>query len=42
MADGYTYWQIGDMLHVATGTVRRQRKSILEKLQLRRRSELAR
>ena len=42
MARGYTYREIGDMLHVATGTVRTQGKRILEKLKLRRRSELAR
>jgi DNA-binding CsgD family transcriptional regulator len=42
MAEGYTYWEIGDMLYVATGTVRMHGKRILEKLQLRRRSELAR
>src|SRR6266508_1024418 len=42
MARGYTYRESGDMLHVATGTVRTQGKRFLEKLKLRRRSELAR
>ena len=42
MAQGYTYWEIASRLQIATGTVRIQGKRILEKLQLRRRSELTR
>ena len=42
MAQGYTHWEIASRLQIATGTVRIQGKRILEKLQLRRRSELTR
>jgi DNA-binding CsgD family transcriptional regulator len=42
VAQGRTYWQIADMLHIGSGVMRTHVENIKKKLQLRRRSELMR
>ena len=42
IAEGLTYWQVADMLGIASGVMRKHVQTIKKKLQLGRRSELAR
>jgi DNA-binding CsgD family transcriptional regulator len=42
VARGYTSWEIADRLYIATGTVETHMQHIMQKLRLRRQSELPR
>jgi DNA-binding CsgD family transcriptional regulator len=42
IAQGHTYWEVADMLEIASGVMRKHVENIKKKLQLRRRPELVR